>query len=95
MTDPKIDRTVPVSREDYDAMADQRDRFRAALVEAESYLSGCRSYVSAAREAVVELQSLDDLGQDETLFHLAADLTRARDCALAGSDLVKKALKAR
>jgi hypothetical protein len=36
----KIDKTLPVSREDYDRMADQRDAFRAALVTAETYFEG-------------------------------------------------------
>jgi hypothetical protein len=81
VTDPPIlDRSVPVSREDYDRMADQRDRFRAALVEAESALTEVLNYVDMSDE-------------DAYLCDHDSSAEAVRSIAQRGFDDVKKALK--
>ncbi len=61
-----IDKTVPISREDYDAMAAQRDEMRivcratqAALDAANAKLSDLRRTVAMLSEAFADLENAD------------------------------------
>lgn len=90
MTDPKIDRSVQVSREDYDRMADQRDAFRAALVQAETYLAACKRTAASAEDSDC-LGSYD--GGDGVVDDLLAKLEQVGELATVGLRAVRKALK--
>lgn len=54
-----IDRTVPVSREDYDRMADQCDEFRQLAYRLKARLRSSHDALRTARLAVQRLQTVE------------------------------------
>jgi ribosome assembly protein YihI (activator of Der GTPase) len=72
--DPKIDRSVPVSREDYDRMADQRDRFRASLIDAKAELGEANRAID---EIVDRLKEFDTCDRSDAWVDACFDLGRA------------------
>lgn len=89
----KIDRTVPVSREDYDRMADQRDRFRAALVEASTYFTGVLRNLEEVDAALEVLTADAPPDREDVVRDAIYGLECSERCALEGWKLVKKELK--
>jgi hypothetical protein len=89
-----IDRTVPVSRADYDQMADQRDAFRAALETAETYFEDVLLRLADARTSVAELADADGPDvRDDAAADVRDAMWYAEECAKHGLAAVKKALQ--
>lgn len=85
MTDEgiKIDRTVPVSREDYDRMADQRDEFRKLAYRLKMALADARTALKWASDIANRSPQPDDLEEEfenfcqEDWYELTQDLDGA------------------
>jgi hypothetical protein len=89
----QINKTVPVSREDYDQIADQRDAFRAALETAETYLEGVLSALADTEEPLKDAENSDPSDLAEYVHDVRLDIGTAERLARHGLDAVKKALK--
>lgn len=92
MTDErlKIDRTVPVSREDYDRMADQRDEFRKLAYRLKAQLGYARSSLADALQLAETLAAGTCSCPEEAWFELTQGLDSARWTAQAALDQCPK-----